>query len=72
MHVTGDGVDKKKGETVERRSGRDRRKDSNGDYKGPERRRQLEPRKPQVQELDVSESEWARLFEDFSKSREKG
>lgn len=31
----------------------------------------MEPRRPEVQEVDVSESEWGRLFDNFSRSAER-
>lgn len=48
----------------DRRSGVDRR----GDDKGPpglaERRRGVEPRQPEVVELEMSESQWSALTQD--------
>jgi hypothetical protein len=44
----------------ERRTGVDRRKADSGPPKGMrERRISLEPRKPEVQEVDLSASDWA-------------
>jgi hypothetical protein len=45
----------------ERRSGKDRRANDLVPPKGIERRRTIEPRKPDVVELDLSESEWGKL-----------
>lgn len=46
----------------DRRTGADRRKADNGPPKGVrERRVQLEPRKPEVQEVEISPSDWASL-----------
>ncbi len=45
----------------ERRSGADRRRVDKGPPGGRERRRLVEPRRPQVEELEMSESEWAQL-----------
>lgn len=47
--------------TVERRSGRDRRQSDKGPPGRVERRRVAEPRKPEVAELDMTESEWGEL-----------
>jgi hypothetical protein len=45
----------------ERRSGRDRRRVDKAPPGGHERRRSVEPRRPEVEELDISPSEWDRL-----------
>ena len=45
----------------ERRSGEDRRKLDQGPPGKHERRRSMEPRKPEVVELDMTDSEWAAL-----------
>jgi hypothetical protein len=51
----------------ERRKGPDRRKVDKGPPPGRrERRVGAEPRQPEVQELEVSSSEWARLQEEMS------
>ncbi len=47
--------------TTDRRSGRDRRQIDKGPPGRAERRRVAEPRKPEVAELDMTESEWAAL-----------
>jgi hypothetical protein len=47
----------------ERRSGKDRRKMETQAIKGRERRRNIEPRKPFVTELDMSATEWGELQE---------
>lgn len=46
---------------TERRSGADRRRVDKGPPGGHERRRIIEPRRPEVAELEMSESEWAQL-----------
>lgn len=50
--------------TVERRSGRDRRQADKGPPGRAERRRVAEPRKPEVAELDMTESEWGALAQE--------
>ena len=46
----------------DRRSGADRRKEDKGPPKGGrERRISVEPRKPEVQEVEISPSDWASL-----------
>lgn len=47
---------------AERRSGRDRRQEDLGPPSA-DRRRGIEPRKPEVNEVDISDSEWNRLQE---------
>jgi hypothetical protein len=49
--------------TAERRSGADRRRADKGPPGRVDRRRVAEPRKPEVAELDLSESEWGALTE---------
>lgn len=46
---------------TERRTGEDRRRVDNGPPGKHERRRSMEPRKPEVVELDMSNSEWSAL-----------
>lgn len=46
---------------TDRRKGTDRRKVDQGPPRGRERRVGMEPRKPEVQELDFSASDWTRL-----------
>lgn len=46
---------------AERRSGKDRRRVDLRLPGEPERRRSVEPRQPEVRELDLSESQWAEL-----------
>jgi hypothetical protein len=46
---------------TERRSGKDRRHVDTGPHGRHERRRHLEPRRPEVAELQLSDSEWAAL-----------
>jgi hypothetical protein len=48
----------------DRRTGEDRRRVDNGPPGKHERRRSLEPRKPEVVELDMSNSEWSALSDD--------
>ena len=48
---------------AERRAGNDRRRRDVGPPGRHERRRGLEARKPEVVELEISESEWAALNE---------
>lgn len=45
---------------IDRRSGRDRRQEEQGPP-GVERRRRIEPRKPEVSEVTITDSEWGRL-----------
>jgi hypothetical protein len=47
--------------TAERRSGKDRRVVDIPPPKGRERRRTAEPRKPEVTEIDMTQSQWGRL-----------
>jgi hypothetical protein len=47
--------------TVERRSGKDRRVADLPPPNGRERRRTAEPRKPEVTELDLTQSQWNKL-----------
>ena len=51
----------KKPPLTDRRTGRDRRQKDAEPPKGIERRRGIEPRKPEVSELQISESDWGRL-----------
>jgi hypothetical protein len=46
---------------IDRRSGKDRRKLEKGPPGTHDRRRSVEPRKPEVVELDLSPSEWGAL-----------
>ena len=50
----------------ERRSGRDRRERELGPHSGPEHRRRVEARKPEIDELELSEDEWKRHFGSLS------
>ena len=47
---------------AERRSGRDRRQEDLGPP-SVDRRRGIEPRKPEVSEVNITDSEWGRLEE---------
>lgn len=49
---------------TERRTGEDRRRVDNGPPGKHERRRSLEPRKPEVVELDMTNSEWSALSDE--------
>jgi hypothetical protein len=52
----------KQGKTgTERRSGKDRRQGDKGPPGRVDRRRVVEPRKPEVAELNLSDSEWGAL-----------
>ena len=58
-----DGAAKPKPAVSERRSGKDRRKEDQGPPPGKgERRRSLEPRTPDVEEVDLTQSQWGDLF----------
>lgn len=55
--------------TTERRSGVDRRKADVGPPPGKrERRRGIEPRQPEVQELQLTDSQWGALGPDFGRN----
>lgn len=47
----------------DRRSGVDRRQKDLGPPRGIERRKGIEPRKPEVTEIEITPSEWGRLQE---------
>lgn len=47
----------------ERRSGQDRRVRDVAPPQGIERRRSIESRKPEVRELDLTDTEWGRLLD---------
>lgn len=50
---------------TDRRSGQDRRKSDNGPPAGKrDRRRNIEPRQPEVVELQLTESQWGALGKD--------
>ena len=49
---------------ADRRSGRDRRQRDSGPPDGWERRRSVEPRKPEVTELEFTPSQWGILHGD--------
>jgi len=49
---------------ADRRSGRDRRQRDSGPPDGWERRRSVEPRKPEVVELEFTPSQWGALSGD--------
>lgn len=46
---------------IDRRRGSDRRRIDQGPPRGRDRRVGLEPRKPEVIEVDMTDSDWARL-----------
>ncbi|MBI3155636.1 MAG: hypothetical protein HYZ20_09515 [Burkholderiales bacterium] len=52
-------------EADERRCGRDRRRADRGPPRGRERRVGVEPRGPEVVEMEVSDEEWAALQRHF-------
>jgi hypothetical protein len=54
---------------TERRSGKDRRLVDTGPHGRHERRRHLEPRRPEVVELELSDSEWAELTQGIRAAR---
>ncbi|MGD9831992.1 MAG: hypothetical protein AB7U92_04495 [Piscinibacter sp.] len=54
---------KKPSQASDRRTGRDRRKADRGSPTGRERRVGMEPRKPEISEIEVTPSEWAALEE---------
>ena len=57
----------RKTDEVDRRSGKDRRQVEEGPPPGkPERRRGLEPRQPDVIELQLTDSEWSALGQQIS------
>ncbi|MCW5664770.1 MAG: hypothetical protein KIT35_13110 [Piscinibacter sp.] len=47
---------------LDRRSGHDRRHRDNGPPDGHDRRTGLEPRQPEVHEMELTPSQWALLF----------
>lgn len=54
--------------TIDRRSGTDRRKVDVGPPAGTrERRRGIEPRQPEVQELQLTDSQWGALDKDLGR-----
>ena len=56
----------------DRRTGRDRRKVDRGSPTGRERRVSIEPRKPEISEIEISPSEWAALEEQLKPTRKDG
>jgi len=56
-------TEKQNKQTADRRSGADRRRADKGLPGRADRRRVVEPRKPEVAELDISDSEWGALTE---------
>ena len=63
---------KRKTPPAERRSGADRRRADKGSPTGRERRVGMEPRKPEISEVEISPSEWAALEEDLLRPKPKG
>lgn len=49
---------------TDRRSGQDRRQRDDSAPRGWERRRGVEPRRPEVQEIDLTPSQWDALHSD--------
>jgi hypothetical protein len=60
-------ADAKQAGRQERRSGADRRVKDQPDLVRAERRRGIEPRRPEIVEIDMSVSEWGALVEGFQK-----
>jgi len=57
---------------TERRSGRDRRKLDKGPPTGRERRVSVEPRKPEISEVEITPSEWGALEEELLRRKPPG
>lgn len=55
----------------ERRSGRDRRGKDKGSPTGRDRRVGMEPRRPEVTEVEFSPSEWERMEAAFKPERDE-
>ncbi len=56
----------------DRRTGQDRRKVDRGSPTGRERRVGMEPRKPEISEIEITPSEWAALEEQLKPPRKDG
>lgn len=56
----------------ERRSGKDRRAPAQPTKVAADRRRSIEPRKPEIVELSMSPSEWGALNDSFVKKPKSG
>ncbi|MFT3666899.1 hypothetical protein [Piscinibacter sp.] len=54
---------------TERRSGRDRRQADQGPPAGRDRRVSVEPRKPEISEVEITPSEWRALEEELLSRR---
>ncbi|MBS0442199.1 MAG: hypothetical protein JSR38_09625 [Proteobacteria bacterium] len=63
---------KRKTPAADRRSGGDRRRVDKGSPNGRERRVGMEPRKPEISEVEITPSEWAALEEDLLRPKPKG
>jgi hypothetical protein len=63
---------KKSPPASDRRTGSDRRKVDRGSPTGRERRVGMEPRKPEITEIEVSPSEWAALEAQLKGTRKDG
>ena len=63
---------KKSSPASERRTGSDRRKVDRGSPTGRERRVGMEPRKPEITEIEVTPSEWAALEAQLKATRKDG
>ena len=59
--MTGKPAIQRAGKAADRRAGVDRRKEDLPRPGQPERRRSVESRKPDVREIEMSSSDWARL-----------
>jgi hypothetical protein len=66
--MTGKPARAKQPVTYERRSGVDRRVAESSEKVKVERRRSIEPRSPEIVEIDMSESEWGVLNDNFKAS----
>lgn len=58
-----------KSSAADRRSGADRRKADKGPPTGRDRRVGMEPRKPEISEVEVTPSEWAALEEELLRGK---
>ncbi len=56
----------------DRRSGADRRKADKGPPAGRDRRVGMEPRKPEISEVEITPSEWAALEEELLRKKQEG
>ncbi len=63
---------KKSPPASDRRKGIDRRKADHGSPTGRERRVGMEPRKPEITEIEITPSEWAALEAQLKSLRKEG